>query len=186
VRKIIVGGLFVALIAAFAASAAPALAHEFVAKGGKGVIQDKNIGNHVFEAGTAVTCTEEQSKGVIQTEKATENKEAVVYKGCKALGAEATVSQVKYDFSAEGKVALENEVTIKVLGLCEIKVPSAANQSLGKVAYANVQGGRIELTAEVTGITANAPALCGGNTTTAKYKGTSLVEDTQGGVLEWV
>ncbi len=191
-RKIIITGLFAALVAAFAAAAAPALAHEFVAKPGKGTIQDKNIGNHVFETGGAkVECEEETSKGTVQQEKAPTNKETVLYSKCKAFEAAATVSQAKYEFKAEGTVAIENEILVTASGpKCEVKVPTAGNQNLGQVKYNKAQGGRIELKANVTGITSTvggSGTLCPkGTNSTGKYVGISLVELIQGGTLEWV
>jgi hypothetical protein len=181
-RKIIVTGLFAAALAACAATAAPALAHEFVASQSKGIIQDKSTSKQVFETGLAtVECEAETSTGVVQAKHATSNIEAVSYSVCKFLNAEAEVSQAKYQFKADGSVALENEVKVKVPKLeCEVKIPSVGNQSLGSVTYTNnQQNGTITLTATVTGITATLGGTGGlcpkGETKTAKYKGSSAV-----------
>jgi hypothetical protein len=190
-RKITITGLFVALIAAFAVAATPALAHEFVAKPGKGVTQDKNGNTHVFESGGAkVECAQVKSTGVVQAEKSPETKETVVYNGCKAFGEPAQVSQAKYLFKAEGTVSLENEVIITAAGpKCEFKVPVAGNANLGTVTYTSVQGGKVEIKANVTGITSTGggtgPLCVKGTNKTSKYVGASLNELT-GGVLEWV
>jgi hypothetical protein len=186
VRKTVITGLLAAFIAAFAASAAPAMAHEFVAKQGKGTLQDKSIGEHIITvSGSAIACKGETSKSTVTQAKTTTNKETVLYSGCEAFGDEAKATQAKFGFSAEGKVALENEVIIIVSGLCEIKIPSTGNQSLSKVEYVNLQG-RIETTAVLSGLTVNAPSVCGGNSTTSTYKGTSIVEEIQGGKIEWL
>lgn len=184
-RKTMITGLLAALLAAFAASAAPAVAHVFVAKQAKGTLQDKSTTEHIITAGTTIACTGETSKGAITQAKTTINKETVLYNGCKAMGVEAKASQAKFGFSAEGKVALENEVIVIVTGFCEIKIPSTGNQSLSKVEYINLQG-RVETIADLSGLTVNAPSVCGGNTTFGTYKGSSLVEEIQGGKTEWL
>ncbi len=181
-RKIILTGLFAAVLAACAASAAPAMAHEFVASQNKGVIQDKG-GKQVFETGlVTIQCEAETSTGVVQVKHAASNKEAVLYTGCTFGGtAAAEVSQAKYEFKAEGTVALENEVKIKVQKVeCEVKIPSVGNQNLGTVSYTNSQqSGTIEINAKVEGITSTLSgtgSTCPkGETKTAKYKGASTV-----------
>lgn len=185
-RRIIITGLFAAVLAACAASAAPAMAHEFVASQTKGAVQDKNIGNHVFETGGAtVECTEETSVGAVQAKHATVSKEAVLYGNCKFLGAAATVSQAKYEFKAEGTVAIENEITVKVPAVeCEVKVGPTENQALKTITYNNnQQNGTIELKANVEGITAvnsGAGLLCPkGTNHTSKYKGASIIFFTE-------
>jgi hypothetical protein len=184
VRKIIITGLFAAVLAACAATAAPALAHEFVASQTKGVIQDKSTSKQVFEINlTTFECAAETSKGFVQAKQATAIKDAVEYTGCTFLGATAEVSQAKYEFKAEGTMALENEVKVKIPSLeCEIKIPSAGNQELSSVSYTNnQQHGTIELKATVAGITATlggTGSFCPkGETKTAKYKGSSQVFD---------
>lgn len=192
-RKIIITGLFAAVLAACATAAAPAMAHEFVASQTKGAIQDKNIGNHVFESGLiTIECTEETSKGVVQVKHSAVSNEEVAYKGCKALSLPAEVSQAKYIFKAEGTVTVNGEITVKIPKEgCEVKVPGASNENLGTVTYTNnQQSGTIELNAAVTGITSTLSgtgAICPkGSTKTGKYKGASLVQfyeclPTQGG-----
>lgn len=180
-RKIIITGLFAAVLASCAV-AAPAMAHEFVASQTKGIVQDKG-GTQTFKTGLAtVSCTAETSIGVVQSKRATSNKEAVLYTGCTFEGtAAAEVTQAKYEFKAEGTIALENEVLITVPKLsCEIKVPSTGNQNLSSATYTNnQQNGTIALAANVSGISATlggTGSTCPkGSTTTAKYTGSSTV-----------
>jgi hypothetical protein len=183
VRKMIITGLFATIIAAFAATATPALAHEFTTSQMKGIIQDKNTTPHVFAvtAGSEVKCSQEKSIGIVQTEKSATSKETVLYSGCEAFSLPAQISQAKYEFKAEGTVAVENEVTIKIPSTgCEIKVPTAGNSNLGTITYNNLtQNGAIELVVNVTGITSvsnGVGLLCPkGTITTGTYKGTSDV-----------
>jgi hypothetical protein len=183
VRKMIITGLFATIVAAFAVTATPALAHEFTASQSKGIIQDKNTTNHIFalSAGNEVKCTQEKSIGIVQTEKSATSKETVLYSGCEAFGFAAQISQVKYEFKAENTVAVENEVIITVPSQgCEVKVPTAGNSNLGTITYNNnTQNGTIELVANVTGITSTGSGtgiLCPkGTFTTGTYKGTSDV-----------
>jgi hypothetical protein len=179
--------LLAAAIAAFAVSAAPALAHEFVAKQSKGTVQDKNIGPHVFETSTGtIECKEESSKSIVQAKQSKVTKEAVLYGDCKAYGEIAEVSQAKYGFGAEGNMVLENNVIVTIPATCDVTLPSAENQQLNKVSYNNVQGGRMELKIAVIGLTSiGKGGICGATDHFGKYKGTSLVELVQGGTLEW-
>jgi predicted metal-binding protein len=179
VRKIIITGLFAAVLAACATTAAPAMAHEFVASQSKGSIQDKG-GKQVFKTGLlTVECESETSVGVVQAKHSPTNREAVEYSECKALGLPANVTQAKYIFSAEGTVEITDEVkvTIPKEG-CEIAVPGG--QKLSKITYNNnQQNGTIEIKAEVSGIKAilsGTGALCPkGTSETSKYEGASTV-----------
>lgn len=179
-RRIIITGLFAAVLAAFAAAAAPALAHEFVGSQIKGIIQDKNLGNQIFESGlTTLECNEEASKGATQAKHMGAFTEEVEYHKCTFLSLPAEASQVKYEFKAEGTVTFKNELTFKIPKEgCEIKIPSTGNENLGSITYTNnQQSGSIELKAALTGITSTfsgTGTLCPkGSTKTGKYKGSA-------------
>lgn len=178
-RKIIITGLFAAVLAACAASAAPAMAHEFVASQSKGSIQDKG-GKQVFKTGLlTVECEAETSTGVVQAKHSQTSREEVEYSGCKALSLPATVTQAKYIFSAEGTVEITDPVVVTIPKEgCEINVPGG--QKLSKVTYTNnQQNGTMEIKAEVSAIKATLSgtgAVCPkGASETSKYEGTSTV-----------
>ncbi len=183
-RKIIVIGLFAAILITCATPAASASAHEFVTSQAKGFVQDKNIGKSVFElALITFECEEEHSFGVTQTKHSTVINQEVEYSKCKFLSLNAEMSQAKYEFKAEGLITVKSGFTLKIPKEgCEIKFPSVGNENLATVTYTNnQQSGTIEQKTAIAGITSTSTgtgSICPkGTSKTGKYKGTSLVED---------
>jgi hypothetical protein len=163
---------------------ASASAHEFIASK-KGTAKATGTSTQVFTTPSgAVECTKLTGTGKVKP-KATTQTETINYSGCTAFGLEATVSAAKYVFSANGTVKVDNTITVTIPGAsCSIKVGKTGNSALKTITYTN-KSGKIEVDANVTGVTyTTTGGLCGSGGKTATYKGTAL-DELPGGTLEW-
>lgn len=181
----ILGPALVAALAFCLVGVASASAHEFVASK-KGKTKANGTNTQVFTTPTgAVECTTLTATGTVKKTKSKTEASTVKYSGCKAFGLAATVSTAKYVFSAEGSVKISNTITVSVpAGKCSVKVGPAGNSKLKTISYVN-KSGKVEVQANVKGITfTTTGGLCGSGGKTATYKGNALNELT-GGTIEW-
>jgi hypothetical protein len=189
-KHIKIFGLAIAAMAAMgAATSSSALAALFLASSAPGTLLGELLGGkHKFvtTAGT-VECSVAHASGSITAKDTKLQLALVAYSGCEVPGiGPATVTpQADYLFHANGQVTLDNEVTIKA-SICTVKVPPQG--PLSKVKYLNIAGPpmKIELDAEVTGITYTTSTFCPGGAKTehnGTYAGKELVEEVGGELL---
>jgi hypothetical protein len=166
-------------LAASSASASSFLAHP------TGKVTDVNTNTHKFKTnGGTVECTKETSEGTVTALKALTNIEKVKYTGCTAFGLGATITEAEYEFSADLKVTVLNDITITVTG-CKVFVLGAANKDLNSVHYSN-SGNDLKINAKVTGITYETTGgICGAGGTNGEYNGESIAGLSGGGALRW-
>lgn len=201
-------GLVAVAIAALTAfvGVSSASAAQFTSTSSPVMLFGEDNGKHVFKVdGQSVTCN------VGKFEKASLTTPANVipgvtaaYSSCTAFGfAGATVNMgnCTYEFlqpnaSFEGNVAFRcnssGKATVfsSVFGSeCEVTIGEASNTNLSKVTYKNLANSptKVEMTAAVTGITANkvkdnglCPLSGTGSTSNATYEGPTVVEGTSG------
>jgi hypothetical protein len=168
--------------------AAPASAHEFIAKPVKGKVEGVQKGGHVFNLNAGkITCTKVTSTGEVMAEISKVTKENMKYSGCLAFGFEAKVSEVKFEFNAEGTVKLENTVTIEVAEAgCHVTLAPAGNEKLSTITYANKGTTEIEVSAAAKNIHYEASGgMCGqegAKETNGEYNGKSVVKVKEGSI----
>jgi hypothetical protein len=176
--------VIVAALSVFVTSAAAAMAHEFTSKPAKQTITGTNKGNHVFETGSGtVTCEKATAKGTTKEEKAPEVLVVVLYASCTAFGQPAEIKAAEYSFNAEGTVKVEAVITIKVPNLfCTLTVePQGPLKAVTYTSGTNV----ITTKANVEGIKSKGEGLCGGESSTGKYKGLEEVKG-ESGTIGWL
>jgi hypothetical protein len=164
---------------------ASASAHEFIAKPVKGKVEGVQKGNQVFTLNAGkITCTKLTATGEVMAEISKVTKETFNYSGCLAFGFEAIVSEVKFEFNAEGTVKLENTVTIEVPSAgCHVTLASAGNEKLSSISYANKGTTELEVSATAKSIHYEASGgTCGAKSkeTNGEYNGKSAVKVKEG------
>jgi hypothetical protein len=188
-NRIRISGLAILAVLAFGVvGVASASAHEFVAKPVKGKVEGVQKTNQVFTLNAGkITCTKLTSTGEVMAEISKVTKENFKYSGCLAFGFEAKVSEVKFEFNAEGTVKLENTVTIEVPSAgCHVTLAPAGNEKLSTIKYANKGATELEVTAAAEGIHYEASGgSCGAKgakETNGEYNGKSAVKVKEGSI----
>jgi hypothetical protein len=187
-NRIRISGL--AILAALAlgvVGVASASAHEFIAKPVKGKVEGVQKGNQVFTLNAGkITCTKLTATGEVMAEISKQTKENFKYSGCLAFGFEAKVSEVKFEFNAEGTVKLENTVTIEVPSAgCHVTLAPAGNEALSTITYANKGATELEVSAAAKNIHYEASGgTCGAKSkeTNGEYNGKSVVKVKEGSI----
>jgi hypothetical protein len=168
-----------------AVSAASAMAAPmFASSKAGGELKGKALNTQVFKTvAVSVECKKfEITKGSAKTvTEAASQKAGVKYTECTILGHATTVSEAKYNLFANGKVKVENTITITPAGLgCHLTVKA---QEVSGVTYKN-KGKNVELTAKVPKVKyESSGGLCGASGE-AEYTGKSEVEQP-GQTIEW-
>jgi hypothetical protein len=185
-RLTILGMVLLAALAVIGVETASVSAsgHEFIAsKTGK--TKSKETDAQIFKTGAGtLECTTVTGTGEIKEGKSLAHKEVYTYSGCSAFGSKVKVTAAHFEFSAEGPVKLENEVTITPTnGECETVIEP---QTLEHANYEDKSGGKVEAHATATGIHSKGTGgSCGsGENTEGSYSGAVLGE-LEGGTLEW-
>jgi hypothetical protein len=188
-HRITVSGLVaLAVLALGIVGVASASAHEFIAKPVNGKIEGVQKGNHVFTLNAGkITCTKLTATGEVMAEVSAVTKENIKYSGCLAFGFEAKVSEVKFEFDAEGTVKLENTVTIEVPEAgCHITLAPAGNEKLSTITYANKGTTELEVSVAAEGIHYEASGgSCGtkgAKETNGEYNGKSVAKVKEGSI----
>jgi hypothetical protein len=187
-KRIRITGLAILAALAFGVvGVGSASAHEFIAKPVKGKVEGVQKGSHVFVTNAGkVSCTNVSSTGEVMAEIAKVTKESVKYSGCFAFGFEAKVSEVKFEFDAEGTVKIENTITIEVPEAgCHLTIPPTGNEKLSTITYANKGTTELEVTAAAKNIHYEASGgPCGAKTkeTNGEYSGKSVVKVKEGSI----
>ncbi|MFI4977605.1 MAG: hypothetical protein ACHQC8_02840 [Solirubrobacterales bacterium] len=183
----ITGVVILAALAFGVVGVASASAHEFIAKPVKGKVEGVQRANHVFTTNAGkVSCTKVSSSGEVMEEISKVTKETVKYSGCLAFGFEAKVSEVKFEFNAEGTVKLENTITIEVPEAgCHVTIPPTGNEKLGTISYANKGATELEVTAAAKNIhyeASGGPCGAKAKETNGEYSGKSAVKVKEGSI----
>ena len=182
-------GLALAVFATMAVSATAASANEFHAAESPAAVDATNKGNHVFTAGVVgnISCETATFTG---KEQAVPTKEVTVepaYSNCVFLGVKTTVNTngctYKFTEPAGGKVDVVcptgKQIEFEALG-CRVKVGS--QNGLGTVSYTNIEAKtKVEVVANVTGITYTSEGLCNGLPgvhSDGVYEGTAIAKGT--------
>jgi hypothetical protein len=181
-------GVLVAVFALCAIGAANASAATFTASA-TGSIVGKATATQEFtiNAGT-VRCSTAESSGTIVSTASPEQTVTVTYKKCTAFSGFVPVHDIhaSYNFTADGSVHIEKTITITVtapFGTCHVTVEP---QTVSSVAYANLAGGKMSVTPNVTGIKySTTGGTCGSGGTNGTYKGANEVERVGGGSISW-
>lgn len=187
-NRIRISGLAIlAVLALGVVGVASASAHEFIAKPVKGKVEGVQKGSHVFNLNAGkVACTKVTSTGEVMAEISKVTKENIKYSGCLAFGFEAKVSEVKFEFNADGTVKLENTITIEVVEAgCHVTIPPAGNEKLSTISYANKGTTELEVSAAAEGIHYEASGgPCGAKSkeTNGEYNGKSVVKVKEGSI----
>jgi hypothetical protein len=188
-NRITISGLAIlAVLALGVVAVASASAHEFISKPVKGKIEGVQKGNHVFNLNAGkITCTKLTATGEVMAEISKVTKENIKYSGCLAFGFDAKVSEVKFEFNAEGTVRLENTVTIEVPSAgCHVTLAPAGNEKLSTITYANKGTKELEVTAAAKNIHYEASGgPCGAEEakeTDGEYSGKSVVKVKEGSI----
>jgi hypothetical protein len=192
----LLGLTIVALLALSGLASASALAHEFEASK-TGTATDVGTSTQVFKdepSAVAVECKKLTSTEKITKTKAKTQKASVKYTECTAFGFPATISEAKYEFSAEGSVKVENKITVEVPGAkCKVTVSPTGNSKLKTITYTNKESGtghgKVEVKASVSKINSEVKGgagLCGkeGKLKEGSYTGSALVS-LAGGEVKW-
>lgn len=172
----------VAALALAVVSASGASAATFTASA-TGTLKGAQENTQVFTPGSfgSVECKLASVSGPIESTEALTQKANVKYTECTAFGAKATVSEAHYLFHANGEVDVLSSVVIEVPSLfCKNTVP--AQSGLKSVTYKNLEGGKITVEANVTGIKSEGSGTCAGGTS-GTYRGNTIVERAEGGTV---
>jgi hypothetical protein len=181
------GVLAVVAFALCAIGAANASAATFTASA-TGSLSGKATATQVFTTSAGeVKCSNAATSGTIASTASTEQHVTVVYGSCTAFGFPVHISPATYLFTADGTVHIKNtitlEVTVPFLPDCHITVGS---QTVGSVVYANLAGGKMSITPNITGITyTTTGGSCGSGGNNGTYKGANEVERVGGGSISW-
>jgi hypothetical protein len=183
------GVLVIAVFALSAIGAASASAATFTASA-TGSLSGKATATQEFgiNAGT-VRCGTALSSGTIVSTASPEQHVSVTYSSCTAFAGFIPVHNIEatYVFTADGKVHIKNQITITVtapFGTCHVTVPGG--QTVSSVTYANLAGGKMSVTPNITGITySTTGGTCGSGGTNGTYKGANEVERVGGGSISW-
>jgi hypothetical protein len=197
-KRIQMGGLALMAVVAFGVlSTASASAHVFLWSGATGV---KELlvgeGKQIFApkaGGGTVVCNTLNMSGTIVNKEALFDTLSGEYKNCNALGLEATVSPVEYEFSADETVKV-NDIIISIPTIpCKVLV--LPGQVLSRIRYlkdplnANAELDHAEVTNIHSILTEGGGAceeLLGGKlSATGTYKGLALVFADGAGTLSW-
>jgi len=174
------GATVAAALALAAVTAAGASAASFTASA-TGTLTGTQTSNHVFTTGGggSVTCKKAHMHGTIVSTAAASQHVTVTYSECTAFGFAATVSPGTFELFADGRVDIENTITIKVFGCTTTVKPQ---NGLKAFSYHN-KSGKLESTSAVSSIVSTAfdfPCSGGSNGTTT---GSFLIERVGGGTL---
>jgi hypothetical protein len=177
-----------AVICAFTAVTTPAFAWptRFLAGASEGSILDANViaGKAVPQkfktSGGTLECEKVMSSGKFSMSKTAALKEEVKYSKCKAFNLFIfALSPAKYEFNANGEVALESELILEPEGGgCQIRLPPQSG--LKGITYHNIaMNGHmlLEAVANVSSITyTSSGGVCGSSGSNGVYEETSLVD----------
>jgi hypothetical protein len=188
-KRITISGLAIlAVLALGVVGVASASAHEFISKPVKGKVEGVQKGSHVFTLNAGkVSCSKVSATGEVMAEISKVTRETLKYSSCFAFGFEAKVSDVKFEFNAEGTAKLENTVTVEVPEAgCHVTLSTTGNEKLSTITYANKGTKELEVTAAAKNIHYEASGgPCGAEEakeTNGEYSGKSVVKVKEGSI----